>query len=216
VRPDIRRRGEATAFVVVDGLDGAGKDTVAGILATLLAARERSVVVRSHPSSNPFGLLSRTFLLSRGKLARLLATGFFGLDALTSTALLRRLLRRHDAVVFVRYLLSAAYLPEPLSRPVHDLFASFLPDADVKIFVDARPEVALGRITERSGDREMFENPDSMERVRRRVAGLLDASWTVVDNNGTFRQTREQVEGLLPRISGDGSAGSRGGGRARG
>ncbi len=167
-----------------------------------MAARDRTVVVRSHPSANPFGLLSKTFLLSRGRLARLLATAFFGLDALTSTALLRRMLRRHDAVVFVRYLLSAAYLPDALSRPVHDLFASFLPDADVKIYVETRPEVALSRITARSGEREMFENPTAMERVRGRAAQLLDETWTVVDNNGTFRATREQVEGLLPRVTG--------------
>lgn len=197
------------AFVVVDGLDGAGKDTVAGILATLLAARDHSVAVRSHPSANPFGLLSRTFLLSRGKVARLLATAFFGADALTSTALLRWTLRRHDAVIFVRYLLSAAYLPDAMSRPVHDLFASFLPDADVKIYVETRPDVALARIADRSGDREMFENPASMERVRHRVAALLDATWTVVDNNGTFRETRQQLEGLLPRITSGGRSGSR-------
>ena len=181
-------------------MDGAGKDTVAGILATLLAADERDVAVRSHPSSNVFGRLSRAALLSRGPIARLFATACFGLDALTSTALLRLLLRRHDVVVFVRYLLSAAYLPDPLARPVHDLFASFLPDADLKVLVDARPEVAMSRIRERAGGREMFENPESLERVRRRAASLLDASWIVVDNNGPLRETRVQVEGLLPRL----------------
>jgi len=192
------------AFVVVDGLDGAGKDTVAGILATLLAAQDRTVLVRSHPSQNVFGRLTRAALLSRGPIARLFATAMFGLDALASTALLARLLRRNDAVIFVRYLLSAAYLPEPLSRPVHDLFASFLPRADVKVFVDTRPEVAMARIQGRDERREMFETPESLDRVRCRAAALLDGSWVVVDNNGSFRRTREQVEGLLPRVTGGG------------
>ena len=181
-------------------MDGAGKDTVAGILATLLAAKERSVAVRSHPSSNVFGRLSRAALLSRGPIARLFATACFGLDALTSTVLLRRLLRRHDAVVFVRYLLSAAYLPEALAQPVHDLFASFLPDADVKVFVDARPDVAMVRIRQRAERAEMFETADALERVRRRAAALLDASWVVIDNNDSLGATRAQVEGLLPRL----------------
>jgi len=197
----MRRRGRDTAFVVVDGLDGAGKDTVAGILATLLAAKDRDVAVRSHPSSNVFGRLSRAALVSRGPIARLFATACFGLDAITSTALLGLLLRRHDVVVFVRYLLSAAYLPDALSRPVHDLFASFLPDADVKVFVEARPEVAMARIRDRAERREMFENPASLERVRRRVDSLLDASWIVIDNNGPLRATRAQVEGLVPRLT---------------
>ena len=197
-------RGTVTAFVVVDGLDGAGKDTVAGILATLLAAQDRTVLVRSHPSQNVFGRLTRAALLSRGPIARLFATAMFGLDALASTALLARLLRRNDAVIFVRYLLSAAYLPEPLSRPVHDLFASFLPRADVKVFVDTRPEIAMARIRGRDERREMFETPESLDRVRRRAAALLDGSWVVVDNNGSFRSTREQVEGLLPRVTGGG------------
>jgi len=185
-------------------LDGAGKDTIAGILATLLAARDRTVLVRSHPSQNVFGRLSRAALLSRGPVARLFATAMFGLDALASTALLARLLRRNDAVIFVRYLLSAAYLPEPLSRPVHDLFASFLPRADVKVFVDTRPEVAMARIRGRDERREMFETPESLDRVRRRAAALLDGSWVVVDNSGSLRRTREQVEGLLPRVTGGG------------
>jgi len=200
----MRARGTVTAFVVVDGLDGAGKDTVAGILATLLAAQDRTVLVRSHPSQNVFGRLTRAALLSRGPIARLFATAMFGLDALASTALLARLLRRNDAVIFVRYLLSAAYLPEPLSRPVHDLFASFLPRADVKVFVDTRPEVAMARIQGRDERREMFETPESLDRVRCRAAALLDGSWVVVDNNGSFRRTREQVEGLLPRVTGGG------------
>ena len=185
-------------------MDGAGKDTIAGILATLLAARDRTVLVRSHPSQNVFGRLTRAALLSRGPIARLFATAMFGLDALASTALLARLLRRNDAVIFVRYLLSAAYLPEPLSRPVHDLFASFLPRADVKVFVDTRPEVAMARIRGRDEGREMFETPESLDRVRCRAAALLDGSWVVVDNNGSFRRTREQVEGLLPRVTGGG------------
>jgi len=210
----MRRRGRTTAFVVVDGLDGAGKDTVAGILATLLAADDRTVAVRSHPSGNVFGRLTRTALLSRGRIARFAATGAFGLDALVSTALLRWLMRRHDAVIFVRYLLSAAYLPPSLVRPVHDLFASFLPDADLKVYVETRPEVAMSRIRERAGATEMFENPRSLERVRRRVGLLLDDSWVVLDNNGTFRETRAQVERLVPRVTG-GRTGGRGTGRGR-
>jgi len=185
-------------------LDGAGKDTVAGILATLLAADDRTVAIRSHPSANVFGQFTRAALLSRGRLARFAATASFGLDAMISTALLRRLFRRQDAVIFVRYLLSAAYLPEPLSRPVHDLCASFLPRADVKVFVDTRPEIAMARIQGRDARREMFETRESLDRVHRRAAALLDGSWVVVDNNGSFRRTREQVEGLLPRVTGGG------------
>jgi len=197
-----QRRGDATAFVVVDGLDGAGKDTVAGILATLLAARDRSVAMRSHPSTNVFGRLAKAALLNRGRASRLFATACFGLDALVSTALLRYLLRNNDVVIFVRYLLSAAYLPERLARPVYDLFASFLPDADLKVYVETRPDVAMARIAERSGHVEMFENPDALARVRRRAALLMDGTWTVLDNNGSFRDARRQVEAFLPRLAG--------------
>lgn len=190
------------AFVVVDGLDGAGKDTVAGILATLLAASDRSVAVRSHPSANVFGRLTRAALLNRGRVSRLFATACFGADALVSTALLGRLLRRNDIVIFVRYLLSAAYLPERLAQPVYDLFASFLPDADLKVYVETRPEVSMARIRERSGLTEMFETPDALARVRRRAASLMDGTWTVLDNNGSLRDARRQVEAVLPQLGG--------------
>ncbi len=149
-----------------------------------------------------FGQLSRAFLLSRGRVAHLFASLFFGLDALSSTALLRYLLRRNDVVIFVRYLLSAAYLPDAMARPVHDWFASFLPDAEVKVYVDTRPDVAMARIRGRDDAREMFETPEALHAVRGRVGGLLDSSWTILDNNGTLWETRRQVEGLLPRVLG--------------
>lgn len=189
---------------------------MAGILATLLAAEDRTVAVRSHPSPNAFGRLTKAALVSRGGVARLVATGFFGLDALVSTAKLRGLMRRHDVVIFVRYALSAAYLPEPLCRPVHDLLASFLPDADVKLYVETAPEVSLARIRDRAAAREMFENPASLARVRRNVSALLDGSWAVVDNNGSLRATRDRIERLLPRIIGGGKTAGRGGGAGRG
>lgn len=198
------------SFLVVDGLDGAGKDTVAGILATLLASQDRSVAVRSHPSTNVFGRLSRVALLGRGRLAHLLATAFFALDAVVSTVRLKRLLEGHDHVVFVRYLLSAAYLPPSLARPVRDLFASFLPAADVKVYVDTRPDVAMARIRSRAGAREMFENPRSLARVRHQVNALLDGSWTILDNNGTFGDARSQVEAILPRLTAVGGTETRG------
>lgn len=163
-----------------------------------------------------FGRLTRAALLNRGRLSRAFATACFGFDAMVSTARLRRLLRRHDAVVFVRYLLSAAYLPRSLARPVHDLFASFLPRADLKVYVDTRPEVAMARIAKRSGAREMFENPASLRRAREGVALLLDPSWTVLDNNGSLDEARAQVEGLLPHLIAGGPPGTRGAGGGRG
>ena len=190
-------------------MDGAGKDTVAAILATLLRAHDRAVAVRTHPSANVFGRFSKAFLVGRGRLARTLATGFFGLDALTSAALVGHLLRRNDAVIFVRYLLSASYLPEPMARPLYDLLASFVPEPEVKVYVDTRPETALARIRARAGPREMFENPVSLASIRRRAVGLLDRSWVVIDNNGSVAATRSQLERLLPRITGGGRTGRR-------
>ena len=43
-------------FIVIDGLDGSGKDTQVNLLAEAYKKKGRDVIVRSHPcSDNKFG-----------------------------------------------------------------------------------------------------------------------------------------------------------------
>ena len=72
-------------FIVIDGLDGAGKDTQVKLLAEMYEKQGKNVVVRSHPSmDNKYGIKSKEALLKTGKINHLKATVYFGLDAIRS------------------------------------------------------------------------------------------------------------------------------------
>ncbi|MFO8133394.1 MAG: hypothetical protein R6U10_05640, partial [Thermoplasmatota archaeon] len=56
-------------FIVVDGMDGAGKDTHARLIRRHYEAKGESVLVRSHPTGdNVYGRRAKRALLGRGKL----------------------------------------------------------------------------------------------------------------------------------------------------
>ena len=66
-------------FIVIDGLDGSGKDTQVKLLAEMYEKQGKNVVVRSHPSmDNKYGIKSKEALLKTGKINHLKATVYFG------------------------------------------------------------------------------------------------------------------------------------------
>ena len=72
-------------FIVIDGLDGSGKDTQVNLLAEMFEKQGKKVMVRSHPcNDNRYGKKSKQALLKTGKYNHIKATVYFGLDAIRS------------------------------------------------------------------------------------------------------------------------------------
>lgn len=183
-------------LIVVDGLDGCGKDTHARRIADLLAARGTRVVVVSHPSTRRFGRLSKRALQASGPCARLVATIFYTADVLVSVMRLSR--ERDGTVIFVRYLLGTAYLPPTLAPLGYALFRRLLPFPDLPLFIDIEPEVALRRIEARDSTREMFETKEQLERVREVAVDLTSSDgWVRVDNSEDGERPFREVERVL-------------------
>ena len=62
-------------FIVIDGLDGSGKDTQIDLLAKYYRNQGKNVVVRSHPcDDNKYGRKSRQALQKTGKFNHIKAT----------------------------------------------------------------------------------------------------------------------------------------------
>jgi dTMP kinase len=167
-------------LIVIDGLDGSGKDTQALKLKDHLTGKGERVVLRIHPSpDNGFGRLAKRALTKGGTLQRSLATLFYGLDVVRSVLLH---CRGDGTVIFVRYTMACAYLPRPLIRPVYAIVNALLPKSEEMFFLDVTPEEALRRVRLRGEEREMFETLPHMEKARAR-AMLIAANWKVVDGN---------------------------------
>lgn len=167
--------------MVVDGLDGCGKDAHAKRMKELLEADGQRVVVVSHPSDRRLGRLSKSALQRSGHVPRALATAFYTLDVLGSLSRFRR--SDDGTFVFVRYLLGAAYLPERFAPAGYRLIRNLFPFPDLAMFIDIEPSVALRRIELRDHRREMFETLEKLESVRRVAKALTAHEWVVIDNS---------------------------------
>jgi dTMP kinase len=182
-------------LIVVDGLDGCGKDAHARRLTDLLEADGHRVVLMSHPSDRWFGRISKKALEGSGHVSRAIATLFYTLDVLASVS---RFHRAEDGTfVFVRYLLGTAYLPRRLAPTGYGLFRKLLPFPDLALFIDIDPAVALRRIEMRDHKREMFETIEKLRSVREVASTLTRAEWVTVDNSddgeAPFKKVAEEL-----------------------
>jgi dTMP kinase len=186
-------------WIVVEGIDGSGKNTMAHWIVEHYQSRGEKVLIRPHPSERWTGRVTRRFLEGRGRMRRTGASVFYILDVLGSLRRLKRDRRHYGTIVFVRYLLGTAYLPEQLVGPSHALFSHLLPVPRRLLLVDIDSAVASDRIKARMEPREMFENPESLGKARRRMRMLAGEDWAVIDNGQGRDAARSALEALLER-----------------
>ena len=166
-------------FIAFDGLDGCGKDTQVRLLSEMYQNLGRDVTVRSHPcNDNKFGRKSKQALLKTGKINHLKATLYFGLDALRSVQMYCYN-KDTDVVIFSRYTLAVAYLPNVVNVIVYKIVSAALPKSDCMFFLDVSPEESLRRIKSRNEEEEMFENIDALKETRSRASKVL-YEWNVI------------------------------------
>jgi len=183
-------------FIVIDGLDGSGKDTQARMLQEYLEKKGEKVVLRAHPSRDSrLGRISRKALTKKGSLMRIIATLFFGFDVVRSVHLY---CKGGGTVIFVRYIMASAYLPKPIIKPVYWLVSRWLPTSDEMFFLDVAPAEALRRVKARGEQEEMFETLPKMEKVRGRALMIADR-WAVIDGNGPVEEVFSKIVCRLRR-----------------
>ena len=180
-------------WLVVDGIDGSGKNTIGHLLKDWYASKGDEVIIMQHPSGRIAGRISRKALQSEGALMRVFASVFYITDVLISVSKLRRLRKTDKTVIFIRYLMGTAYLPERFVELGYDFFAKILPTSKAMMLVDIQPEVAHKRIFSRTDAKEMFEDLENLQKARRKVMLLSEKGWTVLDNSGDFEASKAVI-----------------------
>lgn len=167
-------------FVVIDGVDGAGKTTQMALLCTALRARGLRVHETCEPSQWPIGQLIRRYLRHE------LQDGIPGWASMALLFAADRMqhveheilphLKNDEIVVCDRYDASsiayqtamACQLNEP-SEPILKWVASINDYAlrpDLTIFLDLAPEVAAQRRMQRGAPAELFEQLSLQKKIR--------------------------------------------------
>ena len=179
-------------FIVIDGLDGSGKDTQVRLLAEMYEKQGRSVTVRSHPCcDNRYGRKSKQALLKTGKINHIKATIYFGLDAIRSVVKYTHN-DNVDVLIFSRYILAVMYLPDVINTIVYKIVVFVLPTSDCMFFLDITPEESLRRMDSRGDETEMFENIDSLRENRLR-SQKFTYNWNVIPGDDAAEVISEKI-----------------------
>jgi dTMP kinase len=175
-----RDAGETSGrFIVVDGVDGAGKSTQIELLSRALGERGHRVHVTCEPSGWPVGQLIRRYL--RGELTE-------GVPGWSSMALLfaadrmqhveheiEPRLAAGEIVLCDRYdpssiAYQSAVAPEGADRDALMRWIAVLNDharrPDLVLLLDLDPETAATRRARRGGEAELYERLDLQRRIR--------------------------------------------------
>jgi dTMP kinase len=187
-------------LIIVDGLDGVGKDTHALLIKKNYEDMGEKVVLRSHPTSdNFFGRKSKQALFGAGKINKIKASVFYMFDVLRSV---KKYYRRKDVdtLIMVRYLVGTAYLPSKIAGFGYKFFFNFVPTSRYMFFLDAPPDELLKRVQSRS-ELEMFETMKDFKKVRKIALGLV-GDWDVIDTTGSVDETYSLIEEKLDLLDG--------------
>ena len=180
-------------FIIIDGLDGAGKDTHAELIRKRYLEKGDSVILRSHPEEdNSFGRKAKNSLLGKGKLNYIKASIYYALDVIRSV---RMYAGKGDTLILVRYLMGVAYLPLPLAKLFYKFFSTILPTSDYMFFLDVEPQESLNRISKRN-EKEMFENLDDLIKVREKALKLVN-NWNIINTGYSIEHVQKQIEKIL-------------------
>jgi dTMP kinase len=185
-------------LIIIDGLDGVGKDTQARLVKNHYEKLGEKVKVRSHPESdNFFGKKAKKALLGKGKINKLKAAVFYMMDVLSS---IRGYYRKKDfdTLIMVRYLVGTAYLPERFAIIAYRFFENFVPTSKYMFFLDAPPDILLNRVKNRK-EKEMFENLEEFENVRKKALFLV-RNWNIIDISGSIDDSFSKIENILNKL----------------
>ena len=185
-------------LIIIDGLDGVGKDTQARLIKTRYEKKGDLVTLRTHPAVDSyFGKKAKEALLGKGKIKKLEASVFYMLDILRS---IKKYYRKKDidTLIMVRYLVGTAYLPSSLAKIAYSFFENFVPVSEYMFFLDASPDVMVKRMEGRK-EKEMFETLSELEKVRNKALFLVK-KWDIIDASGTIEDTYNQIEKVLVKL----------------
>jgi len=183
-------------FIVVDGLDGSGKDTQAKLIGEKYLSNGETVIIRSHPSDdNRYGIKSKQALLGVGKFNHIMASVYYALDVIRSVRMYNK---KADNLIMIRYLMGVAYLPMPIANVLYKFFTFILPISEYMFFLDVEPEILMERLSARN-ENEMFENLNDLIKVRKKALQLTNG-WHIIRTSHSINESHMEIDTVLDRL----------------
>jgi dTMP kinase len=214
-KPDEILHGDtamAAKFIVLDGIDGAGKTTQLNVVREWFAARGKQALFTREPGGTPLGEQLRALLLAPETQISLEAETLLMFAARSQHLhdVIRPALSRGENVVSDRFT-DATFAYQGGGRGLAEDRIAALESwvqgslkPDFTILLDVPLEVSLERIASgREKDRFEREQADFFRRVRQTYLARAAASperYAVVDSSRSKNTVRTEIEALLDKI----------------
>ena len=169
-------------FIVFEGIDGCGKTTQANRLADMLRAEGREVVLTAEPTGLPSGKALREALSGRVKKSECEMAAMFVMDRIAHNIDdeigIQNLVARGVDVICDRYYYSSlAYQGHATDYAWVKAMNVGCPEIrkpDLCIYLDLLPEESLRRINAGRESLEIYENTETLTKVRKQFLSVID------------------------------------------
>lgn len=178
------RKGQ---LIVLEGIDGCGKSTLAQVVARYFAEQGKNVWVTAEPTDSAIGRLARDYL--KRKNADYTRALLMAADRQEHTKEIERFLEAPDTVVICDRYKHSALAYQGLTIPAEDInvLNKGNLDPDLVIYIYVSPEVAVNRVDTRGEKKDVFEKVDILRQVRKRYEDM-DFGCRSVTINGNLTQ----------------------------
>lgn len=200
---------ERGAFIVIEGIDGAGKTTQSTGLAAFLQRHDIEAIRSKEPTDGPWGTMIRQSAKT-GRMSAENEIDAFSNDRREHVAnLIEPSLSSGKTVILDRYFYStiayqsvAGYDHDRITRRMMEEF----PIPDVVVLLDVPAEVGISRVVDRDSQPNKFESLENLRQVREAFFQIKREHTNVVQIDGTddaetvrYRITRMLLDGVLKK-----------------
>ena len=192
----------SSLFIVVEGIDGAGKSTQVRLLKRAFEQAGENPVVSKEPTEGRWGRLIRESAAT-GRLSLEEELNAFVEDRKEHVAtVIRPALEAGQVVILDRYFYSTIAYQGARGADVAEVRArmeSQFPIPDAVFILDAEPGVGVHRIAHSRGDQpDLFENREYLARVRAIFASLTGPGVHHIDASLPVEAVHARIMELLP------------------
>ena len=193
-------------FIVFEGIDGSGKSTQCELLFRHVSSLGLAAVRLFEPTDGKWGQKIRKVL--EGKVAAspeeqlelFLRDRSYDVEKNIMPAL-----KKNNIVIMDRYYYSNAAYQGAAGVPAEEVILKNrnmrVPEPDRVYCIDLPPYIALQRIAQRNGRKDIFERGPFLDTVRNLFLSLADDSFLVIDGRmkveEIFEKIRSDFEGLI-------------------
>ncbi|MSO70764.1 MAG: dTMP kinase [Alphaproteobacteria bacterium] len=186
-------------FIVIDGIDGAGKTTLANLLAELLKNR-RPLVTKEPTNESEWGKRLRDSA-RLGRLPRDVEIEYFHKDRLAHLErTIRPALLEGRVVIADRYVDSTLAFQASSPSDADKLYGQLAPEIlipDVTFLLDCPVDFGLARIKRRKGKLTQFEKPETLKRAKQIYDSRRGDHYVHINASGSVENTLEQAKRVL-------------------